>query len=86
MKIINVSYVKDYELEITYENGLKCLFNFCDTINNFISKFHRFYELLNKEYFKNVILHEDWNTIEWENGFDICPDLMQPPYATSLIE
>ena len=86
MEIISVSYLKDYELRIIYENGLGCLFNLFETINNFTTKYNKFHELLKKDYFKNVILNKDWNTIEWENGFDICPELMQLPHATSMIK
>ncbi|OQX98028.1 MAG: hypothetical protein B6I24_06645 [Bacteroidetes bacterium 4572_128] len=35
-----------------------------------------FNELLNEEYFKTVQYDEDWETIYWDNGIDLCADLL----------
>ena len=41
---------------------------------------------MNKECIKDAFLNDELNTIEWANGFDFCPNLMQLSYATSIIE
>lgn len=36
----------------------------------------KFKELLNPGYFKSVKLNEELETIYWENGIDLCPDVL----------
>ena len=81
MKIIKVEYLYDYKINITFSDNTKHIFDFEQSIKEFINKYDKFHELLNTSYFSKVRLNEEWNTIEWENGFDICPDLVKPQYA-----
>jgi hypothetical protein len=78
MNIKEIKYLKDYEIEIIYDNGVTHIFNLEPVVKEFISKYNRFTELLDHKYFATVHLNKDWNTIEWDNGFDICPDYFQP--------
>lgn len=32
--------------------------------------------LLDPEYFNNVKLQPEWETIYWDNGLDFCPDVL----------
>ena len=36
----------------------------------------KFAQLKNPEYFKKVKLDPDFNSIVWENGIDLCPDVL----------
>ena len=36
----------------------------------------KFAELKDPEYFKNVKLDPDFNSVVWENGIDLCPDVL----------
>ena len=36
----------------------------------------KFSQLKNPEYFKKVKLDPDFNSIVWENGIDLCPDVL----------
>ena len=78
MKIVNLKYIKDYQIKVIYENQSEHIFDFADTIKEFVDKYNKFHELLKPEYFSSVRLNTEWNTIEWDNGFDVCPDLLQP--------
>lgn len=81
MKIISVKYLSDYKIEVCYEDNSKYIFDLETSIKEFVNEYDRFHELLEKEYFKSVRLNDEWNTVEWDNGFDISPELMQPAYA-----
>jgi hypothetical protein len=82
MKILKVKYIDKYKIKLTYEDNSSILIDLEDTIKTFVSKYDKFHELLNINYFRNVQLNKEWNTIQWENGFDICPDQLQPTYTT----
>jgi hypothetical protein len=32
--------------------------------------------LLDVNYFKTVMVQEEWETIYWDNGLDFCPDVL----------
>ncbi len=73
-KIINVS---DYKLNLQFDNNET---KWIDLENKLKSKSlspeSKYTQLLNKEYFKSVKLHPDWETIYWDNGLDFCPDTL----------
>jgi len=73
-KIINVS---DYKLNLQFDNNE---IKWIDLENKLKSKSlspeSKYTQLLNKEYFKSVKLHPDWETIYWDNGLDFCPDTL----------
>jgi hypothetical protein len=77
MQINSIKYVKDFIIEINSLNGETYNIDLERQIREFIEKYDRFNELLNLDYFKNFRLNKKWNTIEWDNGFDICPDLLE---------
>ena len=77
MKIKEIKYHKGYVIQVIYDNGQMNMFNLEPIIKEFVSKYGRFSELLDVNYFSTVRLNKNWNTVEWENGFDICPDYFQ---------
>ena len=66
-KAIDVKPLKNYMLELIFDNGEKKLFD----VKPYL-KFKQFKELENEEEFRKVRIAG--LSIEWENGADICPD------------
>lgn len=66
-KAIDVKVLKDYKLEIKFDNNEKRIFD----VKPYF-KFKRFNELKDKNAFEKVKIAG--LSIEWENGADICPD------------
>jgi len=70
--VINVKYLKDYLLELTFnDNKIKVI-----DLNKYIGGDGVFKPLKNKEYFKNVKIDSAGNSICWDNGADFCPDVL----------
>lgn len=66
-KAIDVKTLKNYMLEIIFDNGEKKKFD----VKPYL-EFKQFKELVNEKEFKKVRIAG--LSIEWENGADICPD------------
>ena len=66
-KAIDVKPLKNYMLEIVFDNGEKKIFD----VKPYL-KFEPFKELENEKEFRKVKIAG--LSIEWENGADICPD------------
>lgn len=66
-KAIDVKVLKNYELEITFDNNEKRRFD----VKPYF-KFKQFKELKDNNIFETVKIAG--LSIEWENGADICPD------------
>jgi len=69
IKVINAKYVKDYEIEFSFNDGIKKIIDLKNEIDGPI-----FEPLKSKEYFKNFKTNR-W-TIEWENGADFAPEFL----------
>ncbi len=66
-KAIDVKVLKDYELEILFDNNEKKIFD----VKPYF-KFKVFEELKEDNKFETVKI--SGLSIEWDNGADICPD------------
>ena len=66
-KAIDVKVLKNYELEIAFDNNERRKFD----VKPYF-KFKQFKELKDKNIFDKVKIAG--LSIEWENGADICPD------------
>ncbi len=66
--IIKVIALDNYLLQITYETNEEKIYD----MKKLIKDKDIYKKLRNKEYFKNVKPRGE--TIEWENGEDICPE------------
>lgn len=66
-KAIDVKPLKNYMLEVLFNNGEKKIFD----VKPYL-KFEPFKELENENEFRKVKI--GGLSIEWENGADICPD------------
>jgi len=68
----NVKYLKDYDLEIIFDNGKKGVIN----LKDYVKKEGVFNRFSDKEYFKKVYVNNDIGTICWPNGEDIAPETL----------
>ncbi len=66
----------DYQLLLTFENGEKRLFDMHEYINKGV-----FSELSDERLFKTV--HISFDTIEWENGADLDPEILYQDSKTT---
>ncbi len=41
-----------------------------------VSPDSKFRELLNPDYFVKVRLNSEFDSVEWDNGIDLCPDVL----------
>ncbi len=70
--ILKVRYINDYKLEIEFNDGKVKIVDFSEIVGG-TGIFEPF---KNIEYFKNVTIDSCGNSICWENGADICPDVL----------
>lgn len=69
LRIIDVDYIKDYELFITFDNGCKKTVDLKPYLTGEV-----FGELLDKDKFIQYGLTH--GTIEWANGADLSPEFL----------
>ena len=65
----NVRPLSDFKLAITFENGAEKLFDAKPYLENGILR-----ELKDEKLFNTV--HVSFDTIEWDNGADLDPELL----------
>lgn len=70
--ITQVKYVKDYTLDLTFNDQVHKRVD----LKPYVGGKGVFKPLEDIEYFKRVHLDEAGNTIMWDNGADICPDVL----------
>ncbi|MBC5623058.1 DUF2442 domain-containing protein [Butyricimonas hominis] len=69
LRVIDVDYIKDYELFITFNDGSKKIVNLKPYLTGEV-----FGELLDKDKFVQYGLTRV--TIEWANGADLAPEFL----------
>ncbi len=69
--IKDVKYVKEYQLQVRFENGECMLIDLRPHLEGKIFK-----PLKDIAYFKTVKLNEDIDTIVWSNNADFSPDFL----------
>lgn len=67
----NVQYLGDYRLEIAFSDGTIKEVDLSAELHGEV-----FAPLLDKEFFKQVFLNTETNTIEWPNGADLAPEFL----------
>lgn len=72
MDIIEVKYLENYSLELTFENREKGVVNLKDYRNRG-GVFRQFADL---DYFKKVFVNKEIGTICWPDGIDIAPETL----------
>lgn len=66
-----VKYIKDYKLNLTFENGMSKLVDLQPHLEGEI-----FEPLKDLSYFKEVSVNPDIDTIVWSNSADFSPDFL----------
>ncbi len=69
--IIDVEYLEDYKLLLTFENGVEKVVDLESHLEGEV-----FEPLKDLEYFKQVRVNEDTETIEWPNDADMAPEFL----------
>ena len=71
LHIDNVKYIKEYTLEITFNNGVVKLVDLQHELDGEV-----FEPVKQIEMFRRVAVNPDTKTIEWENGADFAPEFL----------
>lgn len=71
LHVIGVNYIKDYELRIEFSNGAIKEVDLSRELYGEV-----FEPLKDSEFFKQVGVSEETNTIEWPNGADFAPEFL----------
>lgn len=72
--IIEVKPLDNYKLELKFENGVRKIVDFKETVFNHNGPVIR--PLRDEAYFKTVRVNIETGTIEWESGYDCDPGLL----------
>ena len=70
--VIRASYVKDYEIELEFDDGQGGIVDF----SRYLKKggvFERFKDI---DFFRNFLVNEDLGTITWGDEVDISPEIL----------
>lgn len=80
--VANVSYKKDYLLEIIFEDGVSGTVNFAELI-----KFEGVFQpLSDQNEFKKVFVNKEVGTICWPNGADFSSDVLYSKITNTPIK
>ena len=76
--VTKARYVKDYLIEVKFNDGTKKIIDFKNWLNGPVFK-----PLKNKDYFKRFFI--DGPTIAWPNGADIAPETLYAAAAVDVV-
>lgn len=75
--ITNIVSVDTYILTLQFNTGEIRIVDIEDKLNDWSkSPDSKFKQLLQPDYFKAVKLNKELDTIYWDNGIDLCPDVL----------
>ncbi len=69
--IKSLKYIKEYRLELTFEDFSVKVIDLKDELYGEI-----FEPLKDVDYFKQAYVNQDIETVSWPNGADFCPDFL----------
>ncbi len=72
-KLISAKPLDGYRVELKFDNGV---LSEVDLKDRFAGRGGLFIELRDPEYFRQVRVDPELQTIVWPNGIDICPDVL----------
>ena len=72
--IIDAIYVKDYQIWLRFSDNIEKIIDLKEKILSETRKI--FLPLKDIEYFKQVFLNRESDTIQWPNGADIAPETL----------
>ncbi|HEX8525078.1 MAG TPA: DUF2442 domain-containing protein [Tepidisphaeraceae bacterium] len=71
--LIKVRPVVDYQLELTFDDGLVAVVDFAKDILDRHGVFEPLHDL---GYFRQAYVHSESGTLTWPNDVDYCPDVL----------
>jgi len=75
--IKNIKSISPYKLELEFNTGEIKTVDLEKKLNEWSkSPESKFKDLLNPDYFRKVKLDKELETIYWDNGIDLCPDVL----------
>ncbi len=72
-RIVNVQYLQDYKLELTFSDGIRGLIDFKKKI---VGRGGVFQPLEDLNFFRQVRVDSEVGTIVWPNDVDFDPDVL----------
>ncbi len=69
-KIIGITIIKNFEVELTYDNGKKVIIDFKKKIDSASI----FQPLNNQKYFSKISLASNGRYISWDDEIEFCAD------------
>ena len=73
--IVEAKYIKEYKIWLRFNDGAEKIIDFKEKV---LSETRKIFEpLKDMEYFKQVILNPESDTIQWPNGADIAPETLR---------
>jgi len=72
--IVDAKYVKDYQIWLRFNDNTEKVIDFKEKV--FSETRRIFLPLKDMEYFKQVSLNRESDTIQWPNGADIAPETL----------
>jgi hypothetical protein len=72
--VVEAKYVKDYQVWLRFNDNTEKVIDFKNKI--FSEKRTVFMPLKDIEYFRQVFLNRESDTIQWPNGADIAPETL----------
>jgi len=72
LDVVSARHVRDYEIELEFEDGAKGIIDFSQYRNRG-GVFNKFNDM---EYFRNFKIDKELGVISWENGVDIAPETL----------
>jgi hypothetical protein len=71
LHVTNVAYLKEYQLRLTFDNGI------IKDVDLQAELYGEVFEPLKEvEFFKQVEVNPETNTVEWPNGADFAPEFL----------
>ncbi len=71
--VTSVQYLRDYQLELTFADGIKGVVDFESWV---VGQGGVFAPLEDKEYFAKVSVNNELGTVVWPNGADVDPEVL----------
>lgn len=69
--------VEPYQVSLLFNTGEELIIDLEEKLQEWASPEGSIYrQLLNREYFRTVTLDQEAQTICWDNGIDLCPDVL----------
>jgi hypothetical protein len=70
--IISARYIKEYQIELIFENGRSGVVDF----KKFISRGGAFSRLSDPDFFRRFQVNEELGVITWEDEIDVAPEIL----------